>query len=128
MTWLRFASLDVLTARIVEAFVSNQQVIQDTSVDHRFFENARYVAELDSAVEDCLRINRDARSMLALLKATGRIGSHERSQAPCFDLGFECVPQRIRTFGIATATRMAGSTLIATDKDVMRERGHDDVF
>ena len=112
--------------RIVEAFGADQQIVQNSIVQDRFFDDARNIFHFDVTVEDPLRVNRDARTVLTLIETAGRVGSDQRAESARFDFRFEGVPQRFRPFGIAAPARVTGSTLIATDKQMMRESGHAD--
>jgi hypothetical protein len=101
---------------IVEAVGADEQIVQNSIVQDRFFDDAWNILDRDVTVEDSLWVNGDARSMLTLIETAGRVGSHERAEAARFDLGLERIPQRFGTFGITTTARMAGSALIAADK------------
>lgn len=90
----------------------------------RFFDDSRNIFDFDVPVENALRVNRDARPVLALIQAPRRVGSHQWPQPARFDLGLEGVPQGFRTIRITTPARVVGSTLIAADKKMMREGGH----
>ncbi len=114
----------MLAVAVVEAFGADKQIVQNSIVQDRFFDDARNVFDFDVPVENTLRVNRDTRPMLALVQTSRRVGSHERPQPARFDLRFEDIPQRFRAFGIAAPARMAGRTLIAADEYVVRERGH----
>lgn len=114
----------MLAVSVVEAIGADQQIIQNPIVQDRFFNDARNIFDFDVPVENSLRVNRDTRPVLTLVQTAGRVGSHERSQPPRFDLGLEGVPQRFRSFRIAATARMARSALIATDEQMVRERGH----
>jgi len=110
--------------RIVEAFGADKQIVQNSIAQDRFFNDARNIFNFDVPVEDALRINRDTRPMLALVQTAGSVGSHERPQPACLDLGLEGISQRFRPFGVATPAWMTGSALITTDKQMVRECGH----
>ena len=114
----------MLAIRIVEAVGADQQIVQNSIVQDRFFDDPWNVFDFDMPVENPLRVNRDTRPVLTLVQTPGRVGSHERPQPARFDFRLEGVPQCFRTFRITTSARVAGSTLIAADKKMMRECGH----
>ncbi len=114
----------VLAIRVIEAVRADQQIVQNSIVQDRFFNDARNIFDFDVTVENPLRVNRDTRPMLALIETAGGVGSDQRAESTRFDFRFEGVPQRFRPFGIAAPARVTGSTLIATDKQMMRESGH----
>lgn len=68
----------MLAVSVVEAFRADKQIVQNSIVQDRFFDDPRNVFNFDVAVEDPLRINRDARPMFALVKTAGRVGSDQR--------------------------------------------------
>jgi hypothetical protein len=114
--------------RIVEAFGADKQIVQNPIVQDRFFDDPRNIFNFDVPVEDALRINHDVRPVLALIETTSGVGTNEWTEAPFLDLRLEGVAQSFRALWIATAARMARSTLIATDEKMMRERGHKWMF
>lgn len=114
----------MLAVPIVEAFGVDQQIVQNSIVQDRFFDDPWNIFDFDMPVENALRINRDTRPVLALVETAGRVGSHERPQSARFDLGLESISQRFRPFRVATPALMARSALIATDEQMVRERGH----
>ena len=114
----------MLAVAVVQAFGSNQQIVQDSILQDRFFDDPWNISDFDMPVENSLRVNRDTRPVLTLIQTPGCVGSNERPQPARLDLGLDGIPQRFRPFGIATAARMAGSTLIAADEQMVRECGH----
>ena len=114
----------MLAVPIVEAFGADKQIVLDAVVQDCFFNDPWNIVNFDMPVEDALRINHDVRPVLALVETAGGVGADERTEAAFFDLGLKGVPQRFGTFRIAAAARMPRRALIATDEEVMRERGH----
>ena len=125
---LRLAGLRaaVLAVAIVEAFGADEQIVQHSIVQDRFFDYPRNILDLDVPVKDPLRINRDARSMLALIETAGRVRSHERPQPARLHFRLERISQRLGPLRITTPARMPRRSLIAADKQMMRKRRHED--
>ena len=114
----------MLAIGIVEAIGADQQIVQNSIVQDRFFDDARNIFDFDVTVEDPLRVNRDTRTVLALIETAGGVGSYKWAESAGFDLSLERIPQRFGTCGITTAAWMTGSTLIAADKQMMSKCGH----
>ncbi len=114
----------MLAIGIVEAIGADQQIVQNSIVQDRFFNDAWNILDFDVTVEDPLRVNRNARPVLALVETSGRVGSDERTESARLDLGLERIPQCFGPFGITTSSRMTGNALIAADKQVMSEGRH----
>ena len=66
---------------IVEAVRADQQIVQNSIVQDRFFNDARNIFDFDVTVEDPLRVNRDTRTVLALIETAGRVGSDQRAES-----------------------------------------------
>lgn len=59
----------MLAVPIVEAFGADKQIVQNSIVQDRFFDDVRNVFDFDMPVENALRVNRDTRPVLALVQA-----------------------------------------------------------
>ena len=115
----------MLAVAVVEALGADEQIVQNSIVQDRFFNYPRNIFDLDVTVKDALRVNRDARPMLTLIETTSQVRSHERPQPARFHLGLERIPQRLGPFWITAPARVSWSSLIATNKQMMRERRHE---
>ncbi len=115
----------MLAVAVVEAFGADKQIVKNSIVQDRFFDDPRNILDLDVTVKDPLRINRDARPVLALIETSRRVRSDQRPQPARFHFGFERIPQPLGPRGIAASARMPRRSLIATDKQMMRERRHE---
>ena len=58
---------NVLAIAVVEAFGPDKQIVQNSIVQDRLFDDPRNVFDFDMPVENALRVNRDTRPMLALV-------------------------------------------------------------
>ena len=115
----------MLAVAVVEALGADEQIVQNSIVQDRFFNDPRNIFDLDVTVKDALRVNHDARPMLTLIETPSRVRSHERPQPACFHLGLERIPQRLGPLWITAPARVSWSSLIATNKQMMRERRHE---
>ena len=115
----------MLAVAVVETFGADEQIVQNSIVQDRFFNDPRNIFDLDVTVKDALRVNRDARPMLTLIETTSQVRSHERPQPARFHLRLERIPQGLGPLRIAAPARVSWSSLIATDKQMMRERRHE---
>ena len=115
----------MLAVAVVEALGADEQIVQNSIVQDRFFNYPRNIFDLDVTVKDPLRINRDARPVLALIETPRRVRSDQRPQSARLHFRLERIPQRLGPRGIAASARMPRRSLIATDKQMMRERRHE---
>lgn len=108
----------------VELIVRDQQIGQNFAAEDGLVDDARDIFQLDSAVPDGLRINDDGRTEFALVQTACIVCSHGCVQAPPLNFRLEKIPQRIRTVGVATASRTVRRALVAAYKNMVREFWH----
>jgi hypothetical protein len=87
-------------------------------------DNFIHISRRNAPVPDVIGINHDVRAVLALIKASGFVGSNGRLQPALPKFLLEEFLQSRLGLGIAAATRVPIRALIGTDKNVMRESGH----
>lgn len=114
--------------RIVQAILGNPQIFENSSANDGLVNNSGHIAGLYTAIKDSLRIDRNRRTMFALIQATGLVGADCRSQTTAFELGLECTAKRFAPIRVAATPSMAGGPLVATNEYVADKGWHQSGF
>lgn len=116
-------------AGVVEAFVGDAQVFEDSTLDQGFFHDAGDVRQLHMAVPDPLRIDDDDGTVLALVEAAGVVGAaFGPRQTAAFHLGFEGVAELFGLSGVTAPAAVARLAMVTADEKMRFKGGHEGLF
>jgi hypothetical protein len=87
-------------------------------------ENLIDIRRRNVSVPYCLGINYDIRPVLALIEASGLVGSHPSLQSTDRDSSLEELVEFTRSTGIAASPRMSRLSLISANENMMIEFRH----
>src|SRR5581483_11437015 len=114
----------MLTCGRVDTRVGQHQPSHRAPVANVLLNDLVGVCFADTSVPDCLGINDHGWPVLALIEASGLIGSHATAQSVFHQLAFEHFLQVRAAIRRAASAGMARGPLIAANEDVMGELGH----
>ena len=93
-------------------------------MNHRLFDNARDIADLNAPVPDPLGIDHHRGSKLALVETSGLVSADERPEFMLFHLSLESTAKGFTPLRVTAATAAPRFTPIAADEDVTLKWGH----
>ena len=76
----------------VQALVGDDQFLDHSAVDDGFLDNPRYILGRNPSIPNSLWVDDDGGPVLALVKATGLVGSHGGREAPLSQRALEQLP------------------------------------
>ncbi len=108
----------------VQAFIRNQQAFYRTSSDDVAIDDLADVGGGDASVPDGFRINDYGWPVLALIEASGLVGTDGPLNSPLGKFLLKEFLEARLSFRIAAAARVLGRALVAADEDMLFELGH----
>jgi hypothetical protein len=109
----------------VEAGFGKAEALDGAIVEDVFGDDLVYVLELDESVPDGLGVDDDHGAVLALIEATGLIGSDGVLEAALLEGFFEGVFEFFAAAEPATGPRGRIIALVGADEDMVVEPGHE---
>jgi hypothetical protein len=116
----------VFTSCGIQTGIWQSQALYWFSSNNVRFDNFVHVGGGYAPVPDGFRIDDQVGTVLALIEATGLVGSHSFFQSALRQLLFEEFLQFGFGFRIAASSRMSRRTLVSTDEDMLLKLGHDE--
>jgi hypothetical protein len=98
--------------------------MQDSTLHDRFSHNSRNIFLANSAVPDCLRVDHQGGSMLALIQAFRPIRTNLATQALFVQFDLKTLQQAFTSVWIATTSRVTGIACTAAHEDMVSECWH----
>src|SRR5688572_21701293 len=102
----------------------HEQARDRAAADDVFLDDFVDVGLGHAAVPDIFRIDNDGRALLALIETAGLIGANAAVDAALGEGLLERLLQRLGPGRIAGAAHVAGLAAVATNEQVLVERGH----
>lgn len=116
------------TAGSIDAFLREHEPLNRVTVHDVRFDDLFDIVSGDSSIPNRIRIDDHSGPVLALIEATGHIGTHPLFESSQRELLLEEELQAGLARRIAAAARMSGFPLIAADEKVLLELGHGTQF
>jgi len=118
-------TLPVRTFLVVDAAFRDAQPLHRFPPDDVLFQYHIDIRRCHLAVPYRFRVNDYIRTVLALIQASGFVGTYSCFQTHCTDLLFEELVQVGCAFGLAASTRSIGCAEVSTYEDVVPVIWHD---
>ena len=114
----------MLASRGVDTFLAHSQALDWLSAYDVGIDDFIDIIERDMSVPDCLGIDHEIRTMLALVQASRLVGADASTQPSLRQLLLESLLQFRVSVRITTSSRMSRDPLVPANKNVLLKSGH----